>query len=128
MTVLLQAPFPNIETTTGLPNPEFSDVENQKGNVSIRRSKNNFVRTYIKKRTRHAFNYTFVISRAKAIELERFIDTYNEIKILVTNHKDERWLVNLTNNPFEFNLAGRAADFPGKEYVTIPLTFEGILI
>lgn len=128
MTLLLQAPYPNIETTTGLPSPKFSDIENQKSNVSIRRSMNNTIRTYVRKRTRHAFTYNFVISRAKAIELERFIQIYNEVKILLTNHKDEKWLVNLTNNPFEFNLAGRAADFPGKEFTTITLSFEGIAI
>ena len=128
MTVLLQAPYPNIETTTALPNPKFSDIQNQKSNVSVRRSMENTTRTYVKKRTRHAFNYTFTLSRAKAIELERFIQIYNEIKILLTNHKDETWLVNLTGNPFEFNLAGRAADFPGKEFVTLTLSFEGISI
>lgn len=125
--ILLQAPYPNIETVSALPSPLFSDLEKQKSDISIRRSMNNTVRTYVKKRENHDFSYNFLISRAKAIELKRFIEAYNHVKILLTNHKDENWVVNLTNNPFEFNRAGAAQNFSGREYVTITLVFEGIL-
>lgn len=126
MSVLLHAPYPNIETISLLPNPIFSDLENQKSNVSIRRSMNNVVRTYVKKRTNHDFSYSFRLTRAKALELKAFIESYNRVKILLVNHKDEQWVVNLTNNPFEFNRAGAAHNYPGGEYVTITLEFEGI--
>lgn len=125
--ILLQAPYPNIETATALPSPEFSDVENPTSTISVRKSMNNTLRTYVKKRTRHSFTYNISMSRAKAIELERFIKLYNEKLILLTNHKDEEWIVNLTSNPFEFTLAGSAQNFPGGEYVTLSLSFEGIL-
>lgn len=128
MSVLLQAPAPTIETTTTLPNPEFSDVENQQAEVEVRRSMNNTVRTYIKRKGRKALTYTFSLTRGKSLELRAFIEAYYSSEIYLTNHKDEKWFGNLTSNPFEFTGAGTHRTAPGNEYVTITLNFEGVLI
>ena len=125
MSVILQAPYPVIETTTTLPNPQFSDVEGRKVQVEVRRSMNNTKRTYVKSNERRALTYSFRLTRAKALELRALVTAYYRSKLLLTNHKNERWLVNFTSNPFEFTGSERAADVPGGEMVTISLNFEG---
>lgn len=127
MSVILQAPAPAIETTTVLPNPEFSDVENQKIEVQVRRSMDNTKRTYVKSNERRALSYSFVLTRAKALELRAFVESYYRVPLFLTNHKNELWLVHFTINPFEFNAAGRHKSAPGGEYTTISLNFEGTI-
>lgn len=124
--MMLQAPYPAIETTSILPNPEFSDVQTGKSEIQIRRSMNNTKRTYVKSSTRELLSYTFSLTRGKSLELQAFIEAYYRFQIKLTNHKAEIWVVNIVNNPFEFTGAGRSASVYGQEYVTIPLELEGI--
>lgn len=125
MSFRLAAPYPAIEALSYLPNPELSDVRRPVQSVDIRRSMDNTRRTYVKTSNRWSFNYTFVLTRQKALELRAFIESYYLAPLVITDHRGVRWSVYFTSNPFEFNGAGRAADFPGEEYITIPLTFEG---
>lgn len=120
MSLILQAPATNPETTTTLPNPEFSDVQSRKISVEVRRSMNNTKRTYVKSGTRQALSYSFTLHRAKALELRAFVLSYFRVPVYLTNHKDEKWIVYFTNNPIEFNGAGRG------ERTTVTLNFEGV--
>lgn len=117
--IQLKAPHPELETTSILPNPQMSDVENHQTELSIKRSMNNTKRTYIKRSPRRLLTYEFILTRQKALELRAFIELYYYSRIVLINHKDEEWVVSLVNNPFEFNATFR-------EYMTITLNFEGI--
>lgn len=117
--ILLQGPYPAIETTTALPNPQFSDTEDRRISVEVRRSLNGTKRSYVKTNLRVALDYDFTLRRGKALELREFILKYYAEKILLTNHKNEKWLVNMTMNPFEFSAIGR------DEVMQIHLSFEG---
>lgn len=125
MSFQLSAPYPQLETVTFLPNPEFSDIRRPVQNVAIRRSMNNTTRTYVKTSSRKVFNYTFSLTRQKALELRAFIESYYSSQLQIIDHDSRRWIVYFTGNPFEINGAGAALNYPGSEYATIPLAFEG---
>lgn len=125
MSVRLAAPYPTLETFTFLPNPELSDINSPAQSIEIRRSMNNTVRTYVKTSKRETFSFTFILTRQKALELREFILSYYRSRIHFIDHNGQAWIFFLTNNPFEFNGAGTAQNFPGGEYVTITMTFEG---
>jgi hypothetical protein len=88
MSVILQAPYPQLETASILPNPEFSDVESHQHSVIIKRSMNNTKRTYVRSSDRFLLTYTFRLTRGKALEVEAFIRAYYGSKMKLTNHKD----------------------------------------
>ncbi len=125
MSVILQAPVPQLETATILPNPEFSDVEAHQHSVIVKRSMNNTKRTYVRSSNRFLLTYTFRLTRGKALEFEAFVRCYYGSKIKMTNHKDEVWLVNFATNPFDFVGDSRAAGVPGNETMTVTVGLEG---
>ena len=128
MTVQLSAPYPTIETITYLPNPELSDVKSGRNSLNITRAMDGTTRSYVKSNTRKSFSYTFRLTRMKAFELEEFIDSYYGSKIKLKDHDSNVWIVDLTNNPFDFSTAGRSnpgADTNADESVTVILNFEG---
>jgi hypothetical protein len=73
--------------------------------------------------------WTFRLTRNKALELRAFIRSYNASKIRVVDHAARIWVGNFTNNPFEFDTEARAAPaiapMPRGEWQTITLEFEG---
>lgn len=125
MSVILQAPYPQLETASILPNPQMSDVQAQLHEVEVRRSMNNTKRTYVKSTDRELITHAYRITRGKSLELEAFINAYYGSKIKMVDHDDIAWLVYFGSNPFEFNGAGRAVGVPGDEMQTITVTYEG---
>jgi hypothetical protein len=125
--MMIQAPVPSLQTTTLLPNPEFSDGETLSNTVDVKQSMNGTLYTYVKSNPRSKLLYTISMSRMKALELRAFIQAYYRAKVRVTNHKGEVWDVFFTSNPFEFSGEGRSSE-PGNANVTITLEFEGILV
>jgi len=117
----IQAPVPNIETTTVLPSPKFSDSQSPQNEVDVKQSMNGTLYSYVKSNARHQLRYDLTLSRMKALELRAFIQSYYRAKIRLTNHLGEVWDGYLTSNPFEFNGAARGV-------TTITLEFEGILV
>lgn len=99
--LILQAPYPAIQTTSVLPSPQFADSEAPQPVLVVRRAMDGTRRTYIKSNELSKLNYTFNLWRGKALELRAFIESYYYAPILVTNHKNEVWLVNFSVNPFE---------------------------
>lgn len=123
--ITLQAPLPNPNATTVLPNPMFGDAQLPQRKLSIKRAMDGTVYTYVKSNARNKLQYSFRLSRMKALELRAFIQSYYRTKVRLTNHKGEVWIVYFTTNPFEFMVDG-AASWPGREYVTVTLEFEGV--
>lgn len=125
MSVIIQAPYPQVETATILPNPQFSDVESHQHSVAFKRSMNNTKRTYVKSSSRYILTYAFRMTRGKTLELEAFVKSYYGSRIKMTNHNNEDWLVYLSNNPFDFTGDSRAFGVPGNEMGVVTLSFEG---
>ncbi len=125
MSLILQAPYPALTTTSVFPNPNFSDNAAQRHSVSVTEAMNGTAYSYVKSNARSKLNYTLTLSRMKALELRAFILAYYRAKLLLTNHKGETWLVHFTINPFDFTGKARAAGDPGDETQDITLEFEG---
>lgn len=126
--ISLQAPYPAVQTTSILPNPQFSDVESLTSTMVLKKSLNNTRRTYVSNTGLRMLTYSFRLTRGKALELREFIKAYFNQPVRLVNHKDETWIVYFTSNPFEFNGTERAVGVPGNEMQTITLNFEGELI
>lgn len=127
--IILQAPWPKVETTTILRNPQFNDVQTRLNTVDIKRTMDGTKTTYVKTtNTRYKLTYQFLLSRMKALELRAFVQSYFSSKIKLVNHKNEVWVVNFISNPFSFEITGSAKGWPGNEDVNIALELEGFLI
>lgn len=126
----LQAPYPRLQTTTLLPNPQFSDAENLQVTVTRKMAMNGTRYTYIKRKERRKLKWSFKLSRNKGLELRAFIYAYFASEIVVTDHLDRVWTGYFTNNPFEFDTTDRAgpaiSPMPRGETQMIELEFEGV--
>ena len=101
--IRLAAPYPTVQTVTLLPNPEFSDSEGLTATVLQHRSMIGNLYTYVKaKNNKKRLLFRFQLNRLKALELRAFIQSYYKSKIRVIDHNNINWVVNLINNPFEF--------------------------
>lgn len=126
----LEAPYPTLQTTTALPNPQFSDSEALRLTVTRKLAMDGTRRTYVKTRGgRRQLKWTFQLSRPKGLELRAFLFSYFASKIRVVDHNGRTWIGTFMNNPFEFETTGRAAPrinpMPRGETQTIELEFEG---
>jgi len=110
----------SYQTTTILPNPEWSDSEQLTGEITIKRSVNGGVYTYVKsKNDRRRLLFRFRLTRSKSLELKAFIQSYFTSTITLRDHEQQKWVGNLLNNPFEFEA------LLGEEQI-IQLEYEGI--
>lgn len=130
MSLILQTPYPTIETASFLPNPEFSDSEALTDEVAIKRAMNGKVRTYVKtKNERRTLIWDFNLSRPKMLEVYAVFKVYFASKFLITDHNSRRWVGHFTNNPFEFTSTQKAGpdvgDVRGETY-SVRLEFEGV--
>jgi len=126
MSFIIKAPFPSTRTTTLLPSPKFGDSKALTATVTSMRAIDGTLYTYVKSRNgRKKFNWTFELSRHKALELREFINSYYGALVQIIDHDGDEWIGYLRNNPFEFAGAGRAGDgWPGGETMTVILDFE----
>lgn len=127
----LSAPHPALQTTTLLPNPQFSDQEALLDSVTRKLAIDGTRYTYVKRRNgRRKLRWTFTVTRNKGLELRAFITAYFASVVLVTDHNDRVWVGHFTNNPFEFDTpdAARPAitPMPRGEQQTIDIEFEGV--
>jgi len=128
---ILQAPHPALEATTLLPSPQFGDCENLTDEVMVKRAMDGTLYTYVKtKHGRRGLQWTFLLTRNKALELRAFIQAYYATAIKVTDHNERVWVGHFVNNPFEFDTPSRAAPaiapMPRGETQEITIEFEGV--
>ena len=127
----LSAPYPLLQTTTLLPNPQFSDSEALMVVVNRRTAMDGTRYTYVKRKdNRRKLLWTFRLTRNKALELRAFVYAYFASKVKVIDHNNRVWVGNFTNNPFEFDTPERSAPaispMPRGEAQVIELAFEGV--
>jgi len=125
----LQAPYPGIQTSSVVPNPDFGDGENLVLEVIVKRAVDGTMFTYVKRKGRRKLQWTFSLTRNKGLELRAFVQAYFASKILVTDHNDRQWVGHFVNNPFEFETDRRSAPaiapMPRGERQRITIEFEG---
>jgi hypothetical protein len=125
------APYPVLQTTTLVPNPQFGDQESLLDTVVRKLAVDGTRYTYVKRRNgRRKLKWTFWLSRNKALEVRAFIYAYFASTIKVTDHNERVWVGNFINNPFEFTTPDAArpaiAPMPRGELQAIEIEFEGV--
>ena len=127
----LSAPYPLLQTTSLLPDPQFSDQEGLMAAVTRKTAIDGTQYTYVKRKdNRRKLKWTFRLSRNKALELRAFLTSYFASVIKVTDHNERIWVGYFTENPFEFDTTDRSGPaitpMPRGEAVSIELEFEGV--
>ena len=117
--VYLQVPFDLIQTTIMLPNPKLGDTTNNQIDMQARNSMNGTLYTYVKTSDRIKKVWDFRLTREKSIELETFLDYYNQLEFRVVDWNDKEYRMWLTNYPVSFE-----RQFMNNE-TNVRLEFEG---
>ena len=121
---LLVAPTLKPETTTVLPNPQFSDTKGLRADLQTYRTIDGTLYTYVKtKNKKHAYLWDFALTRNKGLELLEFYKVYAAEKITCILN-DEIIVGYIKNNPFESATIASAHGMPGNEMVKMTIEFE----
>ncbi len=122
--LILQAPAGKPESTTVLPNPQFSDTKSLKAVMQAYRSIDGTLYTYVKtKNKKFSYLWDFYLTRNKGLELLEFYKNYAAETISCT--WDDAVIVGyIKNNPFETATVAPANGMPGNEMVKITLEIE----
>lgn len=121
----MEAPHPGYQTTIILPSPNWGDSIETAASMTTIRAMDGTLYTYVKQRAgRKRFQFSFEISRSKALELRAFVKVYYSTSIRLTDHNNIQWIVYLQNNPFESAGNTKAESFPGGETMTVTFEFE----
>jgi len=126
----IAAPYPALQTTILLKNPNVGDAESILDSVSTQRAVDGTLYTYIKtKNGRRKLKWDFTLSRNKCIELEGFINSYFASQVRVVDHNGRIWLGYFTSNPFDFTGKERAGpalqNWPTAENYSFSIEFQG---
>ena len=127
----LMAPYPLLQTTTLLPNPQFSDQERLTAIVTRKTAMDGTRYTYVKRKgSRRKLTWSFRLSRNKGLELRAFLVSYFAAPVKVIDQNGRIWIGNFTSNPFEFDTTERAgpaiSPMPRGETMNIEIEFEGV--
>jgi hypothetical protein len=128
---LFQAPYPALQTTTVLPSPQFSDSESLPDTFNQQKAMDGTRYIYVhRKQGRRKAQWTFLLTRNKALELRAFILAYYASQVRAVDHDDNVWVGNFINNPFEMDTPERGgpaiSPMPKGEAQTIQIEFEGL--
>ena len=127
----ISAPHPLLQTTSLLPDPQFSDQEGLTVTLSRKTAMDGTRYTYVKRKNyRRKLKWSFILTRNKALELRAFIYSYFASKIKVIDHNGRIWIGNFTSNPFEFDTPNRGSPaispMPRGELQQIEIEVEGV--
>lgn len=129
MSVLFAAPYPQITTTSLLPNPVLGDSEQTTVEVKTRRTLDGTLYTYTKtKLGRRRLVLNFRVTRMKGLEFYEFIRSYHGSEMKYVDHLDRIWVGYIINNPFEFTTSARwpSRRYPYGEMMEFTVEFEGV--
>ncbi len=128
---ILQAPLPALQSTTVLPDPQWSDQARLTDAVVRKLAMDGTRYTYVKRTAqRMKLSWTFHLTRNKGLELRAFIKAYHASRVKAVDHHGQVWAGNFASNPFEFETPERGgppiAPMPRGELQVIRLEFEGV--
>lgn len=125
MSVKLQAPYPNIETTSYLPSPAFNDARRSLSEVFVKRAMNGTPYSYKNDLgNKKTFSFSFKLTRMKALEVEAFFKLYGSKQWQLTNFDGEILVGFCKTNPLRFVHVAREVDATSVEAVTLDFEFE----
>lgn len=123
-----EAPFPAVQTVTVLPEPQWNDTQRLPDAMTLGEAMNGDLYSNVAKTTKRVYNWSFNISRMKALEFLEFVRAYSAEKWRVTDHEDVVIIGYLLSNPLELNVDRRAkAEGPpgSEDNVSVTIEFEG---
>jgi len=120
----LVAPANAPVTTTLLPSPEFSDSENLRATVTVRRTIDGSMYTFVKRRQKSkSYLWDFNLTRNKSLELLEFYQSYNDEEV-IAYWNDLSFKGYFKNNPFETATQGADLSDFGGDYVKVTIELE----
>lgn len=96
-----------LTESIALPPPEFNDYYANRNKTIIKRAMDGTVRTFNKTNKQEKLHYDFVLTRAKADELRRFLDAEHNNLVTVTDWRGYRYQVKLSNDSVDFTEVAR---------------------
>lgn len=113
--------------TTVLPNPQLTDNSNALHTINLRRTMTGGRITYVKKRDRKRYLWSFKLTTEKAWELRAFVQAYGSKQIVIRDWLGNKFYGWIKSNPIEFNHAEYNPSC-WAETVEVTLEWEGIPI
>lgn len=114
--------FTYNDKTVILDNPLFGDSQGSDYEITVKRSMNNVVRTFVKRNEVTRIRYEFEIGRAKAIELASFLKESAGKFVYMRNWKHELWYGYITSSPPAFTMVSLYHNEGEKVEITIEFT------
>ena len=109
MSLIIQAPYPNMRTTLLLPSPLQGNNEQLRASIQTLRSMDGTLYTYVKpKRGRRLFRWTFTTAKEKGLETKEFVKQYAGGLVRTVDHEGVERVGYITINPWESRGDGRA--------------------
>lgn len=125
MSLIIQGPYPLMQTTLLLRSPELSNTRKLTASVQTMRSMNGKLYTYKKsKRGRKVHEWDFLSSRDKMLEAKSFVEQYSGGLVQVVDHENITHLGYLIMNPIDSEGQGRAGGWPSGEAYSFTLQLE----
>ena len=72
MSTFFAAPYPRLQTTSVLPDPEFGDSRASEASIQIKRRMRGKVSTYVNPNDTQVLVLTFLLTRKKHAEVDQF--------------------------------------------------------
>ena len=99
MSTFFAAPYPRLQTTSVLPDPEFGDSRASEASIQIKRRMRGKVSTYVNPNDTQVLVLTFLLTRKKHAEVDQFITAYHTTDWRVTLPDGSRWVTKLVGEP-----------------------------
>lgn len=109
-----------------LPRPVFGDSQGFTNELTVKKSVNNKLYTTVKEVNTEVLKYSLQLDKQKALELYSFLLLTQGRNVKLTDWKDQKWIVDIVNNPSEFSSIGRSLNT--RERMNIQLELEGELV
>jgi hypothetical protein len=85
-----------------LPAPKYDDSESTIGQIKVKRSMIGGSKVYVKRSNLRTLQYTFSLTRTKALSFQQFMADNHSALIHITNWKGENWFGYFLTNPLTF--------------------------
>ena len=96
----VMAPYPQLQTTTVLPDPQFSDQQAIVDTIVQKRAMDGTRYVYVKRRAgRRKLKWSFHLTRNKGLELRAFVQSYFASRVRVVDHNGDNWILHFAREP-----------------------------
>lgn len=123
--ITIQAPYPAVETTIYLPSPNFNDTRALASESTIKRAMDGTPYSYINDLGDKAlYNFSFILTRMKALEIEAFFKLYGAKQWKLTNFDEQEIIGYCKTNPLRFVAVSHGVTHGSVETYTLDFEFE----